>query len=335
MADGFKPGRLYELIYRAQDPTVQGIGFAASRNLGAFLTHARTDDAGVANPIYRDGAHAIIEGTSQSGRMVRSLLALGFNEDERGQRVFEGAFPHIGGGLMPLNVRFGQAYRAWGEQTDHTYPAYEFPFTYGSQTDPLTGRTGGLLDRCTASNTCPKVFHVATVLEMWEGRQSLGFTDPLGRQDFTDPDTVRTYIMASTQHGPASAPLAGARRGQHVSAAIQPQPAGLDDAGAADGVHRLDQGRHGAASPRARRRIAGGTLVAPDQVRFPPIPANEYGGVKRPATVTSRVFDTLHPLDFGPEFKPQDESGIITVEPPRVGTASYGVLEPQVDQGRQ
>ncbi len=331
LADGFKPGRLYELIYRAQDPTVQGIGFAASRDLGAFLTHAKADDAGTANPIYRDGAHAIIEGTSQSGRMIRSMLALGFNEDERGQRVFEGAYPHIGGGLMPLNVRFGQAYRAWGEQTDHTYPAYEFPFTYGSQTDPLTGRTGGLLDRCTASNTCPKVFHVATVLEMWEGRQSLGFTDPLGRQDFTDPDMVRTYIMASTQHGPASPPLPEPGVGNMCQQQSNPNPQTWTmralltafTAWIKDGTPP---------PPSSTPTIAGGTLVAPDQVRFPPIPANEYGGVKRPATVTSRVYDTLHPLDFGPEFKPQDESGIITVEPPRVGTASYGILEPQVDQ---
>ena len=58
--------------------------------------------------------------------------------------------------------------------TDHTYPAYEFPFTYASETDPLTGRTAGLLDRCTATGTCPRIFHVATVLEVWEGRQSLG-----------------------------------------------------------------------------------------------------------------------------------------------------------------
>ena len=170
-----------------------GIGFAASRDLGAYLR--------------QPGQTEIIEGSSQSGRMIRSLIALGFNEDEQGRRVFDGAYPHIGGGLMPLNVRFGQPVRAWGEQTDHLYPAYDFPFTYTRQFDPLTGRTQGLLDRCMATNTCPRIFHVATVLEMWEGRQSLGLTDPLGRYDVPDPPNVRTYIMASTQHGPASLPL--------------------------------------------------------------------------------------------------------------------------------
>ena len=73
--------------------------------------------------------------------MIRSFLALGFNRDEAGRRVFDGAYPHIGGGLMPLNVRFGQPVRAWGEQIDHLYPAYDFPFTYARQTDPLTRRT--------------------------------------------------------------------------------------------------------------------------------------------------------------------------------------------------
>ncbi len=113
------------------------------------------------------------------------------------------AYPHIGGGLIALNIRFGQPVRAWGEQTDHLYPAYDFPFSYAKQTDPLTGRTQGILDRCSETSTCPKIFHVATALEMWEGRQSLGLTDPLGLPDVADPDNVRTFIMASTQHAGA------------------------------------------------------------------------------------------------------------------------------------
>jgi hypothetical protein len=327
---GFQPGRLYELIYRAQDPLVLGIGFAATRDLGAFLAHARADDQGTANPVWREDQKAIIEGSSQSGRMIRSLIALGFNQDELGQRVFDGAYPHIGGGLLPLNVRFGQPYRAWGEQTDHLYPAYEFPFAYAPQHDPLTGRTAGLLDRCMATGTCPRVFHVATVLEMWEGRQSLGLTDPLGRRDLADPPSVRTYIMASTQHAPAPVPLAP--HGPYGTCQQQGNPnpqvwtmRALLTAFAAwvrDGVEP---------PPSAVPRIAGGTMVAPDQVQFPPIPANSYGGVSRPATVATRVFDTLHVLDFGPLFRAGEESGVITVEPPSVGTASYGVLVPQVD----
>jgi hypothetical protein len=328
--DGFKPGRLYELIYRAKDPTVGGLGFAAARDLGAFLRNSEQDDAGAVNPVYRPDNLAIIEGSSQSGRMIRSLLALGFNRDETGRRVFDGAFPHIGGGLMPLNVRFGQPVRAWGEQTDHLYPAYDFPFTYARQTDPLTQRTEGLFDRCDASDTCPKLFHVATALEMWEARQSLGLTDPLGRTDVADPPNVRTYIMASTQHGAAPLPLAAHAPFGNCQQQPNPNPQvwtmrALMTAFAAwvrDGIEP---------PPSAKPSIADGTLVPPDRVRFPEIPANFYGEVDRPAVSPLRIYDTLHVLDFGPLYRPEDSSGVITREPPQVGSGSYGILEMQVD----
>jgi alpha/beta hydrolase family protein len=328
--DGFKPGHLYELIYRAKDPTVGGLGFAAARDLGAFLRNSDKDDAGAANPVYRRDNLAMIEGSSQSGRMIRSLLALGFNRDEAGRRVFDGAFPHIGGALMPLNVRFGQPVRAWGEQTDHLYPAYDFPFTYARQTDPLTQRTGGLFDRCEATDSCPKVFHVATALEMWEGRQSLGLTDPLGRTDIADPPNVRTYIMASTQHSPAALPLAA--RPPFGNCQQQPNPnpqiwtmralLSAFTGWVRDGVEP---------PPSAKPTIADGTLVPPDRVRLPEIPANFYGEVERPAVSPLRIYDNLHVLDFGPLYRAEDSSGVITREPPQVGSGSYGVLEMQVD----
>ena len=326
---GFRPGLLYELIYRAKDPWVLGLGFAATRDLGAFLRNRQTDDGGTANPVWRPDQRAIIEGSSQSGRMIRSFLALGFNESEQGNRVFDGAYPHIGGGLMPLNIRFGQPVRAWGEETDNTYPAYDFPFSYRRQHDPLTGRQQGVLDRCTATATCPRIFHVATVLEMWEGRQSLGLTDPLGRRDVADPPEVRTFIMASTQHSPAPLPLPAqplvCQQQSNPNPQLWTMRALLRDL--AEWVRDDVPPPHPVAP-----RIADGTLVAPDQVLIPPIPATEYGGVARPALSLGHLYDPLHVLNFGPGFHAGDSSGVITIEPPQVGTASYGVLEPQVDR---
>jgi hypothetical protein len=262
--------------------------------------------------------------------MIRSFLALGFNEDESGRRVFDGAYPHIGGGLMPLNIRFAQPLRAWGEQTDHTYPAYDFPFSYAHQFDPLTQRSQGLLDRCGATDTCPKIFHVATALEMWEGRQSLGLTDPLGRHDVADPPNVRTFIMASTQHGsfplplPTTAPFGNCQQQPNPNPQIWTMRALLHDfvAWVRDDVPP---------PPNDTPRISDSTLVPADQVRFPEIPANSYDRVERPATSTARTYNTLHVMDYGPQYRPGDSSGIITVEPPRVGSAGYGVLVPQVD----
>src|SRR5215468_6205823 len=76
---GFKPGRLYELIYRAKDPLVLGLGFAAARDLGAFLKTEPKDDNGRDNPVFVKDAKTIVMGSSQSGRFVRTLIHLGFN----------------------------------------------------------------------------------------------------------------------------------------------------------------------------------------------------------------------------------------------------------------
>jgi hypothetical protein len=211
---GFQPGRIYELIYRARDPLVMGLGYAGMRDLHAFFKHERCDDFGNPNPLWLEGERplAVFSGSSQSGRNMRTFIHLGFNEDEAGRIVFEGAYPHIGGGRAQFNSRFSQAGRAWGHVFDADYPAYEFPFSYMPSHDPLTGKTNGILKRCLKTNTCPEIFHVATALEIWEGRQSLGLTDPLGRHDLGEPGFVRTFIMVSTQHGSAT-PIAGSTGG--------------------------------------------------------------------------------------------------------------------------
>jgi alpha/beta hydrolase family protein len=84
-------------------------------------------------------------------------------------------------------------------------------------------------------------------------------------------------------------------------------------------------------TPSVVPRVADGTLVRPDQVRFPAIPANTYGGVARPATRYLRVTNPLHVLGFGAQYAAAASSGVITVEPPRVGPRAYGLPVPQVD----
>ncbi|MBV8839165.1 MAG: hypothetical protein JO000_21735 [Alphaproteobacteria bacterium] len=324
---GFKAGQLYELTYRARDPLVLGLGFAAARDLGAFLKSAEKDDAGTPNPVYVANAKALVMGSSQSGRYIRSLIHLGYNRDETGRIVFEGAFPHIGGGLIPLNVRFGQPGRAGTSEVDRTFPGTEFPFAYASTRDPLTGRTQGLLDRCTSTNTCPKIVHAATALEMWELRQSLGFTDPLGIRDLDEPANVRSYLMASTQHAAAAMPPPPPSSCQQQS---NPNPHTWTVRALL--THLVAWIKNGTEPPpSARPTIAAGTLVAPDQVHFPAIPANNYGGVARPPVHYLGVNNPLHVLDFGEDFHPEDTSGIISVNPPAASASRYGNLVAQVD----
>jgi len=324
----FQAGHLYELTYRAKDPLVLGLGLAAARDLGAFLKSAEKDDAGNVNPVYLVGAKALVMGSSQSGRYIRSLIHLGFNRDESGRIVFDGAFPHIGGGMIALNIRFGQPARGAGNgEVDHAFPGTEFPFAYASTRDPLTGRTQGLLDRCAASNTCPKIVHAATALEMWELRQSLGFTDPLGLRDLEEPANVRSYLMASTQHAPAAMPLAPPSSCQQQS---NPNPHTWTVRALL--THLTAWIKSGAEPPpSARPTIAAGTLVAADQVHFPPIPANNYGGVARPSVRYLAVNNPLHVQDFGEDYRPEDTSGVISVNPPTASPARYGNLVAQVD----
>jgi hypothetical protein len=327
---GFQTGRLYELTYLAKDPLVLGLGFAAARDLGAFLKTSEKDDSGTLNPVYLPAAKSIVMGSSQSGRFIRSLIHMGFNQDEQSKAVFDGALPHIGGGLIPLNVRFGQPGRAIANTTDHLYPGAEFPFAYASVTDPLSGRTQGILERCSASNSCPKIVHAATALELWELRQSLGFTDPLGTRDIDEPANVRSYIMASTQHAPAVLPLPA--REPFGFCQQQPNPNPHTWTMRALLTHLTAWVKDGVEPPPSSRpTIAAGNLVAADQVRFPRIPANTYGGVTRSAVKFVADNDPLHVQDFGKDYNAADTSGILSGDLPKMSTARYGTLVAQVD----
>ena len=328
---GFQPGRLYELVYTARDPWVMGIGFAVTRDLAAFLKMDATEAAGIPRLTQVDKPTAIVMGSSQSGRFIRSFLQRGFNRDEKGRVVFDGAIPHIGGGLIPLDMRFAQPARSAGtEQVDNLYPGTGFPFAYASISDPITGRTLGLLDRCNADGSCPKIFHIATALELWELRQSLGFTDPLGLRDLAEPANVRSYIMGSTQHSvparplPQKAPFAGCEQ--------QPNPNPHTWTMRALFVALVDWIRHGQEPPPSERpTIAAGTLVSPEQVRFPSIPANQYGGVQRPAVRMLATHNPLFAQDYGHGFDTANTRGIVSINPPRLSAARYGVLVAQVD----
>ena len=81
---GFDRGAIYEFIYRARDPIVMGIGFAAIRDIVSYLRHATE---GI--------RHTLGFGISQSGRVLRDLVYLGFNQDLAGRPVFDGILPVV------------------------------------------------------------------------------------------------------------------------------------------------------------------------------------------------------------------------------------------------
>ena len=136
-------------------------GFAAIRDVISFLRYASVDATGTPNPLAAGGRPALnrtlSQGNSQSGRYLRDFIYGGFNADEANRIVFDGSIPTVASGRMFTNYRFAQPGRI--NPAGHGFmffPGGEFPFAYENQTDPFTGKSDGILARCTASKTCPR-----------------------------------------------------------------------------------------------------------------------------------------------------------------------------------
>jgi hypothetical protein len=315
LSGGFQPGYLYELVYEAKGPIVQGLGYAAVRDLVSFLRQAEGESPLLEGARRRAVRRTIAFGVSQSGRFLRNFLHLGFNDDEKDRKVFDALWPHVaGGGLGFFNHRFAQPTRHNAEHEEHLYPADRFPFAYGEDEDPFTGRREGIIPRDLPPGSLPLVFHTQSAAEYWHRSGSLVHTDPVGKRDVEVPGNVRIYAFGGTQHGPGSGPPSrGISQNLSNPADYRPFLRGLLvalDAWIRDGT---------SPPPSIYPRIADGTLVDPARYleEFPTIP-----GVRPPETIQRPPF-----ADFGPDFHGK---GIISIEPPRVSGA-YGVLVPRPD----
>lgn len=323
---GFDTNHIYELIYIAKNPTVAGIGFAATRDFAAFLRgDAAATDLGAVNPLAGGIDNALIFGSSQSGRWIRTFIDLGFNESESHRRVFDGAIPHKASNRGAFNVRFAQPTRLSGTQhTEAQYPGQESPQTWDVSTDPISGVTGGQLERCRKSQTCPKITATFTDSEYWQAAMALNTTDAAGDKDLAIPPEVRLYFFAGTQHAggdplrqppsvPPKPPLA-CQLPENSNSFLPAQRALL--AALRDWVV---SGKEPPAS--VYPTIAHQSLVPLADIKFPYMPASEFSA---PGIAAQRVR-----LDRGPGFRDIDISGVMD-EPPRAG-AAYPLLLPQVD----
>jgi hypothetical protein len=314
---GFDAGAIYEITYTAKDPGVVGLGFAALRDVASFLRH----DGGDTNPLAGQVRRAHLFGVSQSGRYVRDYLYLGFNEDMSGRRVFDGMMPHAAGGRRLYgNSRFAQPGRMPASPQDVAWPADAFPFTYDDTTDPVSGVQDGLMRRCRASSTCPKVMQTDTEHEYWTARASLVVTDPVGR-DLALPEDVRAYMITGLPH--FALPGAQVRKGEVCVLPTSPLHAGAPmralltalDAWVSDGT-----------PPPASRTPsrADGTLVEAAQA-VPTIPGLPYSGLHAPAAKVDGSVD------------PPRELGRYTVLVPRAnddGMAAAGMRLPAIEVPR-
>ena len=257
-----RPGWLYEVRYEAKNPKVQGLGFAATRDLVSWLRH---DPAAIAATGSRI-SHALAIGFSQAGRYLRNHLSDGFNRDEQGRRVFDGIHSHIAGiGRIFFNTPFAQPARTGTQHEDHDFPENWFPFSAAAVADPLTGASGSLLR---GDGSDPLLIETNTSTEYWQKGASLLHTDPLGTRDLALPDGARAYMMAGTQHGGRAGatadpgPNANPRNPHNPMPAVRALLVALD-AWVVSGT---------APPPSRVPTLADGTLVEPDRTGFPTVP---------------------------------------------------------------
>src|SRR6266700_2004210 len=198
LRNGFDPAKLYQLVYTAKDPYVLGAGTAAFRDVASFFKYRVVDDFGTANPLAGSIRWAIIRGSSQSGNFTRHLIHLGMSEDEAGHIVHEGAWPLIAGRRVSNNSRWGQP--------DGVLELYQMgsegPQWWHSFPDRARNlHPGGILDRCSLTNTCPKIIETFGGAEVFALKMTTSWvgTDP--KNDIPVPDNVRRYYLPSSTHG--------------------------------------------------------------------------------------------------------------------------------------
>jgi alpha/beta hydrolase family protein len=305
---GFQPGKIYEYVYVVADPVVAGGGFAAIRDFASYAKHA-PDAVTPAARVYG-------EGISQNGRFLRDFLYQGFNADEEGRIALDGVLAHVAGaGRGSFNYRFAQPSRDAQPTSSVFFPTDIFPFTDRPEKDPVTGETGGLLDRAAADKVVPKIFFSNTSYEYWGRAAALIHVTTDGKHDAPISDNVRIYHFTGLQHFSGPFPP---EKGKGDLLGQQPQsPLPVKYFWRAM-IANMDAWvrSNTLPPPSSYPKIAEGTLVPLGDYSFPAIP-----GVNRPQEAN----EAWH-LDFGPNWR----DGILGIQPPKMGEP-FPILVPQVD----
>ena len=305
------PGHLYEFHYEATNPKVQGLGFAATRDVVSWLRYAPGATAATGGKI----THALAIGFSQAGRYLRHHLSAGFNQDEEDRRVFDGIHSHIAGiGRIFFNTPFGQPARTATQHEDHGFPENWFPFSTATLVDPLTDGEGSLFPESDAN---PKLIETNTSTEYWQKGASLLHTDPLGDEDVTLPENSRVYMIAGTQHGGRAGATTDAGPNVNPRNPHNPMPAVRALLVALD-----EWVVSGKAPPPSRLpTLAAGTLVEPDETGFPAVPA---------AAVVKRTNIVTPPVNWVRLPEPQGSYRTLVCKVDRDGNEVAGIRLPDI-----
>ena len=321
LKNGFDPAYLYELSYTAKDPLVLGIGFAATRDINAFFRRAAKDASNQANPVAGKITHSIAQGISQSGNFIKTFIHLGFNQDEQNRIVWEGANDHIAGRQLAMNIRFANPGGAAGMYEAGSEP----PLWWGAYEDKTRGKkTASMLDRCSATKSCPKIFETFGSSEFWGLRMSPNLLGLNADTDIPLPANVRRYYFPGTTHG-------GGRGGFSTDPIATPAVCDLSgnpnpesESMRALIVALTNWVTKNSEPPSSDYpRLDRGELVQPNHnaMGFPLIPN---------APLPDNMINVLPDYDFGKEFKYSDLSGVMTMQPPAI-KRFFPLLVPKVD----
>jgi hypothetical protein len=322
---GFDPAKLYQVVYTAKDPYILGIGFAAWRDVASFFKYADKDDAGTPNPVAGRITKSITRGRSQSGNYLRGWLHLGFNQDEANRQVHDGMWPIIAGRRIALNFRWAQPDGVLElYQAGSVGPQWWAPYPDEARGLPVRS----ILDRCNATHTCPKVIEHFGAAEVWWLKLGPEWVGTSAKEDIPLPQNVRRYYIASTTHGggaggfDTSIPGAGLPTkpvmcpGNNAGAAVlPPNPVPHTETVRALSVHFRNWVMSDTPPPASRYpTLREGQLVEPTKAAmgFPTLP-----GVRATAPEPGFI-NPLLDYDWGPEFDPNDASGVPANVPPTI-----------------
>jgi hypothetical protein len=174
-------------------------------------------------------------------------------------------------------------------------------------------KAAGLLDRCTATKTCPKIVEAFGSAEFWGLRLSPDLIGTDVKRDLPLPDNVRRYYYPSTTHG-------GGRGGFRVEASAAPNGrCALPDNPnpEAEQTRALTRAlvewvTNGTPPPASRYpTLANGDLVPSTRaaIGMPEIPGLPF---------SDRILNPVVRYDFGPGFNAPDLSGVMSTVPPRI-----------------
>jgi hypothetical protein len=202
----FNPSLEYEMVYKAANPLVLGVGFAAFRDLASFLRYGSIAPGGGSNPIAGTVSKAFTIGASQSAAFIHGFIFWGFNEegrdnwghDQRGRIVFDGAWPQIDGRMMVMNIR-------WGQPNNLMYlyiGGDEAPVWWADY--PNLSRElppDGMLHRCAESGTCPEILETFGSAEFYSEKMSVALCGFTCVSDIPLPPNVHRYYSPGATHG--------------------------------------------------------------------------------------------------------------------------------------